>query len=922
MSKHWTFIAAAVIVSGVVVAPVLFGPKPRAPKLPVGSYERAQKQLGEGERSGIHLVCPSDKEPPPTQWTVDEAKAKKRMATLSGQWGFTPLPPGEYVVECLIQNVAGSTKKPVTVTAGAVTKVTLADLGLGRLDIELPGPSGIQLALEDSRLQLELVKNEKVERIQLPNPGMGRRVSRWVPEGRVVVRFQIGTMTLEVPVNVVGGDVRVVPFDARALAESYHLSLVSVTIRDPGGRDATRGTQVTLLNAKDQKLVALASSPSPGTTWLAPAGLLIRGRFVDQEQVRREVPAGTASKVVFDFAPPPKENVPVRVQVDVKIESPKNGTPVAQDEIAVIGRASTSGPAGATRIALVVDVSPSTDDPSGADLNGDGKIDREDSIRQAEVLAGRLLLNELEKLEAKSPSTLFEVTIVRFGASAEVLTPLTRMKDRQGVALLRKALDRIAGEAPIGGTNYEAALAAAVKELTSGRPAGPSVILLMTDGEPNDVPSSLNAAARAGETGVVIHTLGLGKDFQGVISPNRAFPPVPRAGADILDIMGALGKPGGSVTALPKPAEVVLVVPKLPIVDLPEAKLKEVRVHNAMTGKAALKEVELMPNGSFRALVPVSLLPKGEFAANDLVATAIAADGVSKASDQVSVRSTMASVQVRYPGKELPPMLRPAFELVVDSSGSMGQTVVNDLPPSDELAGPRAPKYLVARKLTRKLLDDLPDSIQVGLRLFGHRDLRRTDSELVVPITPLTRQQREKIAKKLESAKPHGMTPLVYSLLEAKKDFPPEKGFKTVILLSDGGENCGGTLADVEAAYRGTDIDIVVHVIGFDVRNPKDQEGLNAIAKLGGGKYFTAKTAKELSQVLAEATSSGFVVSNKEGGEVVARGAVNGPKVGLRPGHYQVRLLGRRGKPVLIQVAEAQEANLTVDDEGRLVAPK
>jgi hypothetical protein len=145
---------------------------------------------------------------------------------------------------------------------------------------------------------------------------------------------------------------------------------------------------------------------------------------------------------------------------------------------------------------------------------------------------------------------------------------------------------------------------------------------------------------------------------------------------------------------------------------------------------------------------------------------------------------------------------------------------------------------------------------------------------------------------------------------------------KTVILLSDGGENCGGKTDDVEAAYRGTGIDIVVHVIGFDVRSPAEQRRLKNLAEQAGGKYFSAKTAKELAEVLAEVTRVGFEVTDKEGREVAARGTINGPEVQLRPGDYQVRLLGSRGKPVPIHLADNQEAKLTLDEHDRLLVPK
>src|SRR5262249_27398075 len=86
------------------------------------------------------------------------------------------------------------------------------------------------------------------------------------------------------------------------------------------------------------------------------------------------------------------------VRVDIKIESREEGRVVLGKSVTLTGRASSTGPAGATRVALVIDVSGSTTESSSSDLDGDGK---EESILQAELAAGRLLVDELEKVEAK-----------------------------------------------------------------------------------------------------------------------------------------------------------------------------------------------------------------------------------------------------------------------------------------------------------------------------------------------------------------------------------------------------------------------------------------------------------------------------------------------------------------------------------------
>src|SRR5438094_333798 len=59
---------------------------------------QADKADGAKGKSGIELVGRSEKEKPLYGWFVDDAKAKKRVASEYGRWGFTAVPPGEYVV--------------------------------------------------------------------------------------------------------------------------------------------------------------------------------------------------------------------------------------------------------------------------------------------------------------------------------------------------------------------------------------------------------------------------------------------------------------------------------------------------------------------------------------------------------------------------------------------------------------------------------------------------------------------------------------------------------------------------------------------------------------------------------------------------------------------------------------------------------
>jgi hypothetical protein len=278
----------------------------------------------------------------------------------------------------------------------------------------------------------------------------------------------------------------------------------------------------------------------------------------------------------------------------------------------------------------------------------------------------------------------------------------------------------------------------------------------------------------------------------------------------------------------------------------------------------------------------------------------------------------------------LPPAVTPAVELILDSSESMQELVE------------RRPKSEVARDVMNEVVGELPADIAVGLRLYGHwgrwvgrkqdpkasivpaSDPRlNTDSDLVVPIALLTDEQRKKLTTWIDWARPRGKTPMIYSLLQAKDDFPATfGGGKTVVLVSDGVDTCGGKLEDVAAAYRDSGLAAVVHVVGFDIEGTVAQKQLQEIAKLGGGRYYSARNSSDLAAALREAVPKlGFEVYDETGDKLVAHGALNGDPLELKPGKYQVHLSGIKLEPVAIELATGQELNLQLDEDGKLVVP-
>jgi len=918
--------------------------------LPAGKYRIAVKKSYYGVRvpwktitvrdgqvetvavdSGVELSGRNKDDNPPYQWFVYDATGKKKVGYAYKRWGFVPLTAGNYKIQVKIGGV--TLNGPVTIAAGKVRKLSLEDLGARHITVELPAAKNVRLATGGAKLAVEIVQGKKTIPLKLKEGPQTKRVSRLVPfTGRVNVRFRVGSKTMEIPVTLEKGRDNVVPFDAEAIARRNNLSLFQVDFGTD--RNSSENRRLIVMDSTGKYLLLIDDAPAADVRYLAPANPKLRLRKGKVEVRRSNLPTGRLTTVTFQPPKVSKKTGKPKINVDIVIQSPKDGTIVRGQRVKLIGRASTTGPAGATRVAIIIDVSGSAKDSSGADIDGDGKPD---SILQAEVAAARLLIRELKKVEDGGPGTAFAVTVLRFGSKGEVMAPLTPMTQPNAVGQLNKALDRVLKEGTRGSTNFESAVDTALKVFEKAKQSGPSVILMMTDGAPSagsrgPVPSSLDAASRAGLTGTTMHMIGLGKAFLGKISPKVGFPPQPKGGVNILATMKDAGAPGGTVTPLPKPADVVKVVAHLPVLNLPEAKLKEVQVVNTTINRPAFS-VKLEKDGSFVADVPVSLLPSGKHRWNTLQATAIAMDGVSQATAKVRVRGVelKATLQVVTNDGKVPQGLLPAVEIVYDSSGSMKKKLG------------RAPKYLIARLQTLQLLKEMPSNRRVGLRMFGHRGvwiLRKTnpnaprigwkdprintDTELVVPIRRLTDSHRENIRKWLNWAKPQGKTPLVLSLLKAKNDFPATgTGQRTIVLISDGMETCGGDLNDVKKAYRGTNIDRVIHVVGFDVKGTPAEKQLKSIARIGGGKYYSATNAGQLIRALTKAVdSTGYTVWDSAEKRIVARGVLNGSSVTLKPGRYQVKLNGSSGKPVAVRLGNGQNVKLTVDDKGTINVPR
>ncbi len=180
---------------------------------------------------------------------------------------------------------------------------------------------------------------------------------------------------------------------------------------------------------------------------------------------------------------------------------------------------------------------------------------------------------------------------------------------------------------------------------------------------------------------------------------------------------------------------------------------------------------------------------------------------------------------------------------ILDSSGSM----------QGKLEGQT--KMDTAKTALSALVSDLPKDTKIGLMAYGHRLSRKdlgacNDIEL---ITPVGNGSAGEIVNSIKAINAKGKTPIAEALRQAPAAFPSlEQGNNNIVLISDGIETCGGDACAVAGELARSNINLRVHVVGFDI-SEKDRTELECIARLGKGKYFAANSTGGFSSAVTNA---------------------------------------------------------------------
>jgi hypothetical protein len=331
--------------------------------------------------------------------------------------------------------------------------------------------------------------------------------------------------------------------------------------------------------------------------------------------------------------------------VDIQIASPLPGEVVKNRvHMAPVRGAVRSGTGEPVDFDVVIalDVSHSTRFPSGIDIDEDAEVgfnphneliapgsypdevvcsDPQDTILAAEVKAARHLVKVLSAGRTR-------VGVIAFSGDVDPDTGEQRSRDQKDawveVPLTRdfdavyRSLDAVLEKGPHGATNYAAAVQLSVIEL-AGLPSAVSdkrdgakkIVLFLTDGvptfpfgrgvvaDPEDTEVAINAARLARKAGITINTYAIGR----------------HALASPVAVVEMARLTVGTYTPVRNPGDIVSFLQGISF-----ANIDDVVVTNLTTSEISY-DVQLAPDGSFKAFVPVR---EGD---NRVQITALASDG-------------------------------------------------------------------------------------------------------------------------------------------------------------------------------------------------------------------------------------------------------------------------------------------------------
>jgi Ca-activated chloride channel family protein len=182
---------------------------------------------------------------------------------------------------------------------------------------------------------------------------------------------------------------------------------------------------------------------------------------------------------------------------------------------------------------------------------------------------------------------------------------------------------------------------------------------------------------------------------------------------------------------------------------------------------------------------------------------------------------------------------------IFDASGSMKK----------EVGG--ASRFDAAVNAFGQTVLGMPQSATVGLLMYGAR--RPKDCSDIEMVSPIGEKEPAALVLHIAGLVPKGETPIAEAILQGAKSFTPAEGDKnSIVLLTDGIEECGGDPCAAAEAVAQLGIDLKVNIVGFTLE-PQQRAAIECMAAITGGKYYDAADGDALLQALGEAAQEAVV---------------------------------------------------------------
>ena len=227
-------------------------------------------------------------------------------------------------------------------------------------------------------------------------------------------------------------------------------------------------------------------------------------------------------------------------------------------------------------------------------------------------------------------------------------------------------------------------------------------------------------------------------------------------------------------------------------------------------------------------------------------------------------------------------------EFLLDSSVSMAEKLGAE------------PKVELARHALTEAVKQLPRGTRFAVRTFGHRVDQNhqaescQDSELIIPFNA---PALDVLGLRLNGLKPKGYTALAYSLAQVAADFPAQAGRKTLVLMTDGADTCGGDPEAIVSTLKKKGFEVQVQVLGIAL-DVAGRKSLQTLAAVSGGVFVPIYSGVELTRAAVQVTNPTELkrlIDQQIPGDIgglTDAGADRSSALTIQPGAYKNSFLG------------------------------